>query len=147
MTDIWSNDRMDPGNMDSEREVVSVTLKAGTGFDAPWIVFHAASLGEAEEMLKGSDNLQELAAKAARTFQQGFGGSAPAKAGGGSYPRSKPATEPSGAVPEDVASFLDGYSGSFPFLVDLSTQFAERGSLSVNQVASVRKCMAREGKK
>lgn len=150
MSDIWSNDRMDPGNM-SEREVVSVTLKAGTGFDSPWIVFHAASLGEAEEMLKGSEALQSLTADAARAFQKGFGGTsgaAAARSGGGTYQKpSRGATEPSGDVPPDVASFLDGYSGSFPFLVDLAAQFKERGSLSVNQTASVRKCMARESKK
>jgi hypothetical protein len=138
VTDIWENEVNMP---DSDREVVSVTLKAGTGFDAPWIVFHASSVGEAEELLKGSQDLQALATAAARNFQTGFGGSSGRDTTKKPY---KAATEASGDVPPDVQTFLTDYDGTFPFLIDLATQLKERGSLSPGQVAAVRKCMKKK---
>jgi hypothetical protein len=43
----------------SEGKVV-VTLKGGAGYDAPWIVVHAADVHEANEILRDGDAVKEL---------------------------------------------------------------------------------------
>lgn len=50
---------------DTEREVV-LTFKGGTGFDAPWIVIHAADLQDAHDQVSG-DNATLLAQVMERT--------------------------------------------------------------------------------
>lgn len=57
---------------DSEGKVV-VTLKGGSGFDAPWIVIHAADLADAEDQFTGENavvlaSLMERAQLAAKKF-------------------------------------------------------------------------------
>jgi hypothetical protein len=44
----------------SDREGVTVTLKGGAGFDAPWIVIHASDIEDAYEQVSG-DNASVLA--------------------------------------------------------------------------------------
>lgn len=56
---------------DAAREV-SVTLKAGAGYDAPWIVFRASSAGELASMMRSAfsnDQLHEVVLKAAQLFR------------------------------------------------------------------------------
>lgn len=48
---------------------VTVTLKAGTGFDAPWIVLRAPDLATAKELLEGESDL--LKSVMERTAQAG----------------------------------------------------------------------------
>ena len=57
----------------SDREGVTVTLKGGAGFDAPWIVIHAGDLEDAYEQVSGDNagllvKLMEQTAKAAQHF-------------------------------------------------------------------------------
>jgi hypothetical protein len=69
----------------SDREGVTVTLKGGAGFDAPWIVIHAADLADAYEQVSGDNagllvKLMEQTSKAAQHFSgqnKGAGGAAP----------------------------------------------------------------------
>jgi hypothetical protein len=49
-----------------DREGVTVTLKGGAGFDAPWIVIHAGDIGDAYDQLSG-DNASVLAKLMDRT--------------------------------------------------------------------------------
>jgi hypothetical protein len=71
----------------SDREGVTVTLKGGAGFDAPWIVIHAGDIGDAYDQLSG-DNASVLAKLMDRTrhaashFTSLGGGPAPAPGGG-----------------------------------------------------------------
>lgn len=57
----------------SDREGVTVTLKGGAGFDAPWIVIHAADIADAYEQVSGDNasllaKLMEKASAAAAHF-------------------------------------------------------------------------------
>lgn len=52
--------------VESNREGVTITLKGGAGFDAPWIVIHATSLDDAYEQVSG-DNAGLLAKLMDRT--------------------------------------------------------------------------------
>lgn len=68
---------------DSEGKL-TVTLKGGAGFDAPWIVVHAANVDDALEVFQGAAG--KLASLMDRVQAAGkhFTGLAPAKATGGS---------------------------------------------------------------
>lgn len=69
----------------SNSEVV-VTLKGGTGYDAPWIVVHAANAQDAIDQIHTATmaTLMERAQAAAVHFiKQGGGSVAPANNGGG----------------------------------------------------------------
>lgn len=60
---------------------ITVTLKGGAGFDAPWVVVHADDLQEAHEVLTDPllDLVQGAAQKAAESFR-GLNTAAPAAA-------------------------------------------------------------------
>lgn len=76
---------------DPNRDYLTVTLKAGAGFDAPWLVFHFNSLEEAASDLSKADLLGEVmshANVAAKGFQQIYGPAVKAP---------QPAAKPSGA--------------------------------------------------
>lgn len=62
---------------DPNRDFLTVTLKAGTGFDAPWLVFHANSVDEALESLQHDklDELMDLTARKSKALAAAFGGS------------------------------------------------------------------------
>jgi hypothetical protein len=101
--DSWSNTVIDP-----ERDFLTVTIKAGAGFEVPWLVFHTNSVTEALETLKHDDldELMDLAARKGKDFARAFGGSqsfakpaaAPA-AGGWSKPAPQATSAPSGERP------------------------------------------------
>lgn len=75
----------------SDREGVTVTLKGGAGFDAPWIVIHAGDIGDAYDQLSG-DNASVLAKLMDRTRHAAshftsLGGGPAANPGGGAPAR------------------------------------------------------------
>lgn len=86
-----------------DRDFLTVTLKAGTGFDAPWLVFHTNSVDEALESLQHEqlDELMDLAGRKGKEFAKAFGGSQgfskPAATTGGW--KGKPAASSSSEVP------------------------------------------------
>lgn len=103
--DVWADK---PTPAAPNREFLTVTLKAGTGFDAPWLVFHTSSVPEALEALQHSDldELMDLTARKGKDLAKAFGGSQmtakPAASTGGW--KGKPAAssssaEPSGSCP------------------------------------------------
>lgn len=60
---------------------VVVTLKGGTGFDAPWIVIHAEDAADALAQLDGTlAELMQKTAQVARYFHGQLGGSKPPQA-------------------------------------------------------------------
>jgi hypothetical protein len=97
--DPWEDDKPSViehvGNPD--REFLTVTLKAGTGFDAPWLVFHTSSVTEALESLQHDDldELMDLTARRGKELAKAFGGSAgfSKPSAGGSTGYKKPAAK------------------------------------------------------
>jgi hypothetical protein len=90
----------------SDRDRVTVTMKGGTGFDAPWIVLHAKDVPEANKLMEDVD-VHGLAGQVVATsarFQSLFG---PVKApsspsggfstGGGYRAAQAPVAAPAGA--------------------------------------------------
>lgn len=106
-TDPWITDPV------SERDFLTVTLKAGGGFDAPWLVFHTNSIAEALETLKNDDldELMDLTGRKGKELAKAFGGPVAASApkasssGGGGWSKSKASSgggstdQPSGTCP------------------------------------------------
>jgi hypothetical protein len=96
-----------PGEFASDREFLTVTLKAGSGYDAPWLVFHANSVEEALVSLKHDDldELMDLTARKGKELARAFGGPAVASKAtastGGGWSRPK-ASAPSSDRPEDT---------------------------------------------
>ena len=86
---------------DSEGKL-TVTLKGGAGFDAPWIVVHAASVDDALEVFQG--DAAKLASLMDRVQSAGkhFTGLAPAKpaAGGSGGAPARPGAEAPAGTPE-----------------------------------------------
>lgn len=103
-------------NTDSKEETIMndgkivITLKAGSGYDAPWIVVHASDVNEAGTILS-DENFDALMAKTAERAQ-GFAGNMPQKpARGGAVPQGKPAganTPPNGATPPEGYEYRSG---------------------------------------
>lgn len=77
-----------------DREGVTVTLKGGAGFDAPWIVIHAADINDAYEQLSG-DNASVLSKLMDRTRNA----ASHFTSLGGATPAAAPATRPGQEVP------------------------------------------------
>lgn len=73
---------------ENRQSKLSITLKGGAGFDAPWLVLYPDSLEEARELL-GEENREtlkevlELTQKASQFFISKGSGSAPAPRNGG----------------------------------------------------------------
>lgn len=88
-----------------------VTLKGGTGFDAPWIVIHAADAADALTQLEDKElgKLIERTKVVAGFFAGGNCGSAPAaprqSGGGGQAQRGRPAT--AGSSPDGEKRFCE----------------------------------------
>lgn len=95
-------------DVDPNRDYLTVTLKAGAGFDAPWLVFHFNSLEEAAADLANDllDEVQTKATGAAKAFQSLYSPvkaapAAAAKPSGNSsgYNRKPQASSAPGGVP------------------------------------------------
>lgn len=90
-----------------DRDRLTITLKAGTGYDAPWLVYHAASVEEGIDFLSHEryDELADLTARKGKELAKAFGGSTGFSKPAGSISTgfSKPASssEPAGAVEWD----------------------------------------------
>lgn len=108
-TDVWSMEPKAPGE---SREFLTVTLKAGTGYDAPWLVFHASSVAEALGALQDSDldELMDLTARKGKELAKAFGGSTgfSKPAGGGGWGNKGPAKPaPKKAAPKPSSGDLE----------------------------------------
>lgn len=95
----------------TDRDFLTVTLKAGTGFDAPWLVFHANSVDEALEALQHDklEELMDLTARKGKELAKAFGGSQSAakpSGGGGWGNKAKEAKKASSGAVEETD---DGY--------------------------------------
>lgn len=96
----------DPGDLVFDRDRLTITLKAGTGYDAPWLVYHAASVEEGIDFLSHEryDELADLTARKGKELAKAFGGSQsaskPSSSGGwGNKAKSSP-KKSQGAVEE-----------------------------------------------
>lgn len=96
---------------DPNRDFLTVTLKAGTGYDAPWLVFHANSVDEALESLQHDklDELMDLTARKGKELAKAFGGSQgfskPAASSGGGW--KKPAVKQAVSEPDEEGPECD----------------------------------------
>lgn len=88
-------------------EWASITFKAGTGYNAPWLVLKPSSMEEAKEMVQHEDlsELLDSIARKNKEFERFFGGpaaaaKAPASPGGGGW--SKPKASSSSERPDDT---------------------------------------------
>lgn len=108
--DPWENASIDVqaelANKPSDRDFLTVTLKAGTGYDAPWLVFHANSVSEALEALQDEqlDELMDLTARKGKELAKAFGGSAgfSKPAGSTSSGYKKPAAKQAVSEPDEA---------------------------------------------
>lgn len=87
-----------------DREWATITLKAGTGYNAPWLVFKPTSIEDAKDIMQHEDleELIDLVARRNKEFERAFGGapvaaSKPAASSGGW--KGKPAASSSSDVP------------------------------------------------
>lgn len=96
---------------DPNRDFLTVTLKAGGGYDTPWLVFHANSVEEALASLKHDDldELMDLTARKAKEFAKAFGGpqSASKPSAGGSWGNKKPAPKQAVSEPDEEGPECD----------------------------------------
>lgn len=105
VVDVWADK---PSPAAPNREFLTVTLKAGTGYDAPWLVFHTSSVPEALEALQHSDldELMDLTARKGKDLAKAFGGSQmaakPSAGGGWGNKTSTAQSTPAGAVEWDA---------------------------------------------
>lgn len=102
----------------SEREGVTITLKGGAGFDAPWIVIHASGLEDAYEQVSG-DNAALLAkvmerTKAAAGHFTGKGAEAGVKPAPQQPPANAPECPPGWEFKSGVSKAGKPYKGFFP---------------------------------
>lgn len=83
---------------------VTVTLKGGSGFEAPWIVIHGADVEDALEQLSDTDNVSKLM-EVTQSAAKKFAGLAPAstsgsnRGGGGGGRAPRQAQEPPAGAP------------------------------------------------
>jgi len=84
LDDVWNEENTTKDvPVKSDRDRVTVTMKGGAGFDAPWIVLHADSVTEVETLLEEIDSygLCGQVAKTSAWFQSTIG----PKAGSNSF--------------------------------------------------------------
>ena len=60
----------------SSSEWATITLKAGTGYNAPWLVFKPTSIEDAKDIMQHEDleELIDLVARRNKEFERAFGG-------------------------------------------------------------------------
>lgn len=105
------------------REGVTVTLKGGAGFDAPWIVIHAQDIGDAYEQLSGDfaavlvelmDKVKKAGSYFAAGSKQGASGGAPARPGNEAPPGTPAAPGPEWQYKTGVSKAGKTWKGWFP---------------------------------
>lgn len=109
LPDPW----VDPTEVVIDRDRLTITLKAGAGYDAPWLVYHASTVEEGIDFLTHDryDELADLTARKGKELAKAFGGPVTASApkasssGGGGWSKSKASSgggstdQPSGTCP------------------------------------------------
>lgn len=66
---------------DTDNDAITATIKLGAGYDAPWVVFRAASVTALNDLLRDAyTNLTGPLVATAQVFQGEWGGQAPAPA-------------------------------------------------------------------
>jgi hypothetical protein len=109
--DPWDDDEHDETAVThvgtSDRDGMVVTLKAGSGYNAPWLVLHAVSVADATSQMQADswDELADLTARKNKEFEKLFGGllqAAQKASGGGGGGWSKPKASASSDRPEDT---------------------------------------------
>ncbi|MGN9782815.1 hypothetical protein ACTMTF_15385 [Nonomuraea sp. ZG12] len=70
-------------NVNNSEAKITTTIKYGSGFDAPWTVFHSDSVEDAKSVLNEAKDLIELTAKVAKYAKTLDSGTAPAGQRGG----------------------------------------------------------------
>jgi hypothetical protein len=93
-------------------EYASITFKAGSGYNAPWLVLKPSSMDEAKEMVQHDDleELLDLIARKNKVFEKSFGGiptpagPAPKASGGGNWGNKSKASNGSSDVPSGTCS-------------------------------------------
>lgn len=122
--DPWDDEPKNPVTVvkGSGPEWATITLKAGTGYNAPWLVFKPSSMEEAHGMMKHEDldELIDLVARKNKEFEKAFGGpvvasAKPAASSGGGWKKpaaSSSAEQPSGTCPVHNCDlvFVEGFS-------------------------------------
>lgn len=105
---------------DSEGKI-TVTLKGGAGFDAPWIVVHAADISDAYMQFQGDNaallvELMSKVKKAASFFSGGSGGNAarPAPQQAQEAPPGAPECPPGWQYKSGISKAGKPYKGFFP---------------------------------
>lgn len=107
LPDPW----VDPKEVVIDRDRLTITLKAGGGYDAPWLVYHASTVEEGIDFLTHDryDELADLTARKGKELAKAFGGpvaaAAPKAPFSGSGWKGKPAAsssseQPSGTCPQ-----------------------------------------------
>lgn len=95
--DAWAGA---PGPADPPTSTVRMTFKAGSGYDAPWIVIDAPDVAGANAILNDSQSLKDLFDRSARAgaYYAGLGPSSTQRggAGGGGQQAAGPQTAPGG---------------------------------------------------
>lgn len=108
----------------SDRDRVTVTMKGGTGFDAPWIVLHAKDVDEANRLLDDTEQYGLFSKTIARSraFADFYGpskapgGVAGLSSGGGGYRSTQPVQQaPSGAPTASCPTHGVGLVYNAPF--------------------------------
>lgn len=106
LPDAW----VDPKEVVIDRDRLTITLKAGGGYDAPWLVYHASTVEEGIDFLTHDryDELADLTARKGKELAKAFGGVAPAAApkapssGGGNWGSKPKASAGSSEEPVDT---------------------------------------------
>lgn len=108
----------------SDQSKLTLTLKGGAGFDAPWIVLHAESPSEALQILNDESlkTLMEVSQSAAKHFvsQNQIAPAAPAQAANGQpagsqqAPAGSPACPPGWTFKSGISKAGNPYKGYFP---------------------------------
>lgn len=98
-------------NINEDQNKLTVTLKGGAGFDAPWVVVHAANAADALETLNDEDlkTVLERAKKIGAFFAGGTGG-APAQAPASNGQPTGATQAPGGQTPPEGYVFKSGIS-------------------------------------
>lgn len=95
-------------NINEDQNKITVTLKGGAGYDAPWVVVHAANATDALETLNDEDLKTVL--ERAKKIGAFFAGGAPAQAPASNGQPAGAAQAPGGQTPPEGYVFKSGVS-------------------------------------
>lgn len=96
-------------NINEDQNKITVTLKGGAGYDAPWVVVHAANATDALETLNDED-LKTVLERAKKIGSFFAGGSAGAQAPANNGQPAGASQAPGGQTPPEGYVFKSGVS-------------------------------------